>query len=203
MAISSGTPVIPSDAPLPPDTIARAPDRASSARSPSAENTTHTTRARRPSSARRISVPPQPISRSSACAPRARTVSGGPPKPSVRIVGASALPASPGRAACGIQALERLHVLERVHRRPEARVPVGQELAVRDQPLERLLDQLVAWLQVVEDLPAQDEVPAVDPDVGIVDVRDAGDEPLFARVDDVERIRGPDGEERRDLVAAP
>ena len=41
------------------------------------------------------------------------------------------------------------------------------QLALLDQPLERLDHQLLALVDVVEDLVAEDEVAAVDPDVGV------------------------------------
>ena len=39
---------------------------------------------------------------------------------------------------------------------------------MRDQPLERLLHQLLARLHVVEDLMPEDEEAAVDPEVGVL-----------------------------------
>src|SRR5262245_24080774 len=60
--------------------------------------------------------------------------------------------------------LENLPVLQRVHGAEETRVPVGDELAVLDQPVEGLIHQLFAFLDVVEDAVAEDEEAGVYPD---------------------------------------
>src|SRR5512134_620553 len=101
---------------------------------------------------------------------------------------ASGLPDLPGRLAARQQVLEALLVLEGVHARPEAVVGVSAQLALRDQAAERLDHQLLAGLDVVEDLAPEHEEAAVDADHRLADVL----EPLHraARVgfDDVEGV---------------
>src|SRR5262249_53265556 len=145
---------------------------------PAAENTTQSTWTRRRATSSSRS-PPQPISMSSAWAPRQSTRSG------ERVAGsdsaASALgaragvglertamllfvPDFPGGAAPGVDLLELLAILEGAHRHPEAVVLVGHEPALGDEPLERLAHQLLAVAEVVEDLGPEDEEAAVDAD---------------------------------------
>ena len=70
-----------------------------------------------------------------------------------------------GAVPFSCRTLEPLLVLERVHRRPEALVALGQQLPGGEQSMERLLHEVLAGPQLVEDLRAQHEVAAVDPDV--------------------------------------
>ena len=125
-------------------------------------------------------VAPQPISMSSQWAPTQRTRSARLRTSRMRssIVGRtirhSDVPAGRGRfqtiqgqSAARFHAVEGDLVLEGVHRLPEALVAIDSELALRDQSLERLLDQFVAFLDVVEDLAAQAEEAAVDPELGV------------------------------------
>ncbi len=63
------------------------------------------------------------------------------------------------------QAFEPLPILDRVHRAEEAVVHVYADLFPRDQPRERLLDELVPRLDLVEHVSAHHEEAAVDPDV--------------------------------------
>src|SRR5689334_25255233 len=112
---------------------------------------------------------------SSGWAPRARIRSGRPsPAPLSRsaITTRTAwspegigLPERPRRSSRLPHLLEVLDVLEGVHRRPESVVLVGHQLVLLDQPPERLLDQLLARPDVVEDLTPEEEVAAVDPDI--------------------------------------
>ncbi len=62
------------------------------------------------------------------------------------------------------QRLEVVHVAQRVHRLPEALVPVGHQLAVRGEPLERaaLPERLVVGNEI-EHVGREDEEAAVDP----------------------------------------
>src|SRR5262249_43714921 len=120
-------------------------------------------------------VPAQPISRSSQCAPRQSTCrrrEASPTKDTLRNPDSRvALPPDlPGHVAAGVHVVERLLVLEGVQTRPEALVPVGDQLLLADQALERLLHEFFAVLEKVEDLALEDEEPAVDPQVRIADV---------------------------------
>ena len=85
-------------------------------------------------------------------------------------------PHLPRRPAAGRQRLQVVLVLQGVHRRPEALVRIGDQLAALDQALERLFDELFAVVDVVEDLAAEDEEPAVDPELRAGDVLDPADE---------------------------
>ena len=78
-----------------------------------------------------------------------------------------------------------------------------QSNRILDQALDRLLDQLLALLDVVEDLPAHDHVAAVDPDVGDAHVVDPLHQAVVARGDDVEGVGRLDGQERGQLVRPP
>src|SRR5690348_5092678 len=60
--------------------------------------------------------------------------------------------------------LERLLVLQRVHRCPEAVVLVRDQLPFRGKALERLDHELLARADVVEELLLEDEVASVDPE---------------------------------------
>src|SRR5262245_48846063 len=151
---------------------------ASVARSRSPLRTTQCTRLCGYRSSRLTIVPPQPISMSSAWAPRQSTrypaprVAAGSSGSIARRVpsGLGRPPDLPGCVAARAQILQHLPVLERVHRAPEARVLVRQQLALRDQPAERLLDEILAVLDVVEDLLPEDEEAPVGPDVRPTDV---------------------------------
>ena len=118
-------------------------------------------------------VPPQPISMSSAWQPIASTRrSGSSGRQAQRVHQPGALSACSSRPTLSqgaltrlVQGLEALPVLDRVHRPEEPVVRIRDELVPRDQPRERLLDQLVARLDQVEDLAPEDEEAAVDADV--------------------------------------
>ena len=79
----------------------------------------------------------------------------------------------PGRLAARVDVLQELPLLERVHAGPEAVVRVGDQLSLRGQPLERLLHEVLALADVVEDLAAQHEEAAVDAHADVPDVADA------------------------------
>ena len=74
----------------------------------------------------------------------------------------------PGHAALLDHVLEDFLVLQGVHRAPEALMLEGKQLIRLDQPAERRLDQFLAILEVVEDLGAEDEEAAIDPEIGIL-----------------------------------
>src|SRR5688572_2152572 len=72
------------------------------------------------------------------------------------VLAATRIPDLPRGGAVLVQRLEALLVLERVHRRPEAVVTLGQDLLVLHEPRERLVDQVLARSDVVDDLGAHD-----------------------------------------------
>src|SRR4051794_8112746 len=185
--------------------------RASPDRSSSPDSTTHVTSRPGRAAASSRSSPPAPISMSSAWAPTASTLSGASPSPgSVRpriggpcgpSSGRGLAPDRPGWRSPVVERLEILLVLQRVHRGPEALIRVGDQLLVGDESLERLLDELLAGLDVVEDRPAEDEEAAVDSQTAVGDMVDAGDDAVVPPADDVERMGRPDRQECGDLVA--
>src|SRR5262245_27773513 len=112
-----------------------------------------------------------------------------------------ALPHLPGRIAARVHVVEDALIRERVHALPEAGRAVGDELALGDEPLEWLLHELLAWLDVVEDLALEREETAVDPEFRLADVPDLVDESGGVRRDDVERLARADAQEARDAIA--
>src|SRR5262249_36278351 len=111
--------------------------RTSWARAEVALATTQVRSTRRYSFSQRSKAPPQPISMSSPCAPRQRTLSrwrsGVSGSPSM----VSAIPDHPRALPFGRQAIEVDLVLEGVHGLPVSAVPIDGELALGDQALER------------------------------------------------------------------
>src|SRR3954453_16685758 len=166
------------------------------------------------------SAPAHPSSMSSAWQPRARIRSGSEPAPGRpnRSIGSDARdgplhrglerdlavlqPHGPRRDRGVRQRVEAVLLLERVHRRPEALVAIRDQLARRDQPAERLLDELLTLLEVVEDVVAEDQVAAVDPQGAVVHRPDAGDRPVRVRLEDVGGEARLDGEHAGDLALA-
>ena len=74
--------------------------------------------------------------------------------------------AAPRRLSRLVHVLQALTVLHRVHRAEEAIVRVSDELSVRDELCEGLLDQLVAGLDQIHDLALEDEEASVDAEMG-------------------------------------
>src|SRR5438105_8100644 len=87
-----------------------------------------------------------------------------------------AVPDLPRRMAVAVDFLELLAVLERIHRHPEPVVLVCSQSLDRDQPLERFTNELLAVPEVLEDLAAQHEEPAVDANRRLLNVLDGGDD---------------------------
>src|SRR4026208_2291192 len=77
----------------------------------------------------------------------------------------STAPDPPGTIVARLHAVERDLVLEGVHGRPVAAVTRRPQAFARDQAVERLLDQLFAFLHVFEDVPSPAEEAAVDPGI--------------------------------------
>jgi len=72
----------------------------------------------------------------------------------------------PWRLATFHHLLKHLSVPERVHGPPKTFIAIDHKLPTVDEALEWFIDQLVALLKIVEDFSAEDEIPAVDPDLG-------------------------------------
>src|SRR5258708_37392123 len=102
--------------------------------------------------------------------------------------GGEATPDLP-RCVTLVELLQALLVLERIHALPETPGSMRQQGALVDQPLERRAHQLVAGLHIVEDLLAEHEEAAVDPDIGVAQGRNLSHFALGGKFDDVETRR--------------
>ena len=127
------------------------------------------------------SVAPAPISMSSEWAPKAEhrqpIASGRRSEVPSRVHRGGDLWSAarlPWHVAAFDHFLEHLPVSERVHGSPESFILVCHELAALDEALEGLIDQLLSFADVVEYLVAENEVPAVDPDLGLLIRRASG-----------------------------
>src|SRR5438309_1474018 len=105
------------------------------------------------------------------------------------------VPDGPRSLAASVHLVERLLVLEGVHRCPEPGVAVGAQLLQPDETLEGLLDELFAFLDVVEDLALEGEEAAVDPDTRIGDVANVAHARVVAERDGVEALTRTDADE--------
>jgi hypothetical protein len=119
-----------------------------------------------------------------------------------RTRGRRMVPHFPRRLALGVELLQRLQVLEGVDAAPEPVVIMRHQLALLDQTLERLLDEFLAFPDVVEDLAAEDEIPAVDPGIGGNDVVDAEDGSVRRPRHEVEAVVGTNRQKGPDAVGA-
>src|SRR5277367_3269772 len=105
----------------------------------------------------------------------------------------------PRRIAAFDHLLEHLPVPERVHGPPKSFVPVGHELPTVDEALEGLHDQFVPFLDVVEYLPPEDEIAAIDPNLGVVARAHPADNALVVELGQMKRDRRVYGYETSDL----
>ncbi len=119
-------------------------------------------------------------------------------RPSIRLL--LRFPDLPGRVAALDHVVERLLLLEGVHRHPEAVVPVGIEAVLLHQPGEALHHELLAFEEIVEDLRAQDEIAAVHQRARLLQAHHALDLATLAQLDEVEGIGRRDGAEAADRV---
>ena len=110
-------------------------------------------------------------------------------------------PELPGRVALSMPRFEGLLILEGVHRLPVAEVPMRQQLALGDEPLERLHDEFVAGMDVVEDLAAEREVAGVEPDRRVGERLDRGAQSVIGHARHMERLGRVDDHERADQAA--
>src|SRR4029078_2727567 len=86
---------------------------------------------------------------------------------------------------------------------PEAGVLECEQLVGPDEPIERLLDQLLALPDVVEDSGTEGEEASVDPEPGAAHVPYALHELVVAHGHHVKRVVRPDGHKAGELVAPP
>src|SRR5262245_31940011 len=83
---------------------------------------------------------------------------------SLRSFGGVSLPSHPRTVSSRLHAIQADLVLEGVHALPESVPAERQELAFGDQSGERLLDQLISFLHVIEYLAPQNEEAAINPE---------------------------------------
>src|SRR5262245_36602045 len=126
----------------------------------------------------------------------ARSVSVNRIKPHPRL--ALALPYHPRTFAPGLHSIVSDLVFERVHRLPEALVPVRSQQLLLDQAAERSFDELLAGLYVVEDVRAEREEAAVHVNAAVVHGSDALHHAVGVRLHQVEALERTDGREARD-----
>src|SRR5215471_12257541 len=179
---------------------------------PLAASTTHCTSAPGFSSSSLRTVPPQPISMSSLCAPRQRIRrrSRRPERARLSIVrlacgiraaGAGTFPHHPRSVALVEQVGQFLMFLEGVHA-PELIGPVAHELLFGYEPLEGLHDQLFARLDVVENLLPEREESGVDEEVGLAHSRNGAHRIVGIERDHVKALGRLGAQEAGDLSAA-
>src|SRR5579885_895269 len=99
--------------------------------------------------------------------------------------------------------LQDLPILHRVHGAPEAMVSVRDELLVLYKPAERLEHKLLPFAHVVEDLPAKQEIPAVDPDLRSVRAAELADPPVGVDISQVVGQWRTDRQEAAYLATLP
>src|SRR5215470_10061158 len=109
------------------------------------------------------------------------------------------LPNGPRGLAAGTHVIERLFVLQCVHARPKSAMPIRSQLLQTNQSLEGLFDELLALLEIVEDLPLEGEEPAIDPQVGTTDMADVPDQAVVES-HGMEALAWPHAQKARELV---
>ena len=110
------------------------------------------------------------------------------------------LPDLPGTLPTDVHVVEQLLLPKGVHARPEAIVFVGEEPPLCGQPPERLLYELVAVVQVLEDPISEGKEAAVYPYSAIADVLDAPHAAAVVDLHHAEAARRRDAREGRHRV---
>ena len=109
---------------------------------------------------------------------------------------------APGHVAALDHFLEHLPVPERVHGPPEALMLIGHEAVGFDQAVERFDHELFAVAHILEDLTAKNEIPAIDPDVGLLARAKASDRVGAVELGEVKGKGGVNGNEAADVSAS-
>jgi hypothetical protein len=100
-----------------------------------------------------------------------------------------------------MQILEVLFVLECIHAGPEAVMQVGDQLALLNQPMERLVHQILTLLDVVKDLPPKNKVTAINNAARSSNMSNLLYDSVPTQDDLMEGRCRPDSDKARDLSA--
>src|SRR2546425_60853 len=111
------------------------------------------------------------------------------------------LPHFPRSWTFRVELIELHLVFKRVHGREEALVRIRQELLSRNQTLEGFNHEFLAIMDMIEDLPTQHKVAAIDAEIGIGDRLDVADHTVGTQSDRVVAEVRLYGEEARGLAA--
>src|SRR3989442_4468042 len=95
------------------------------------------------------------------------------------------LPHLPRSRTFRVELIELHLVFERVHGREEALVRIRQELLPRNQAPEGFNHEFLAIMDIIEDLPTQHKVAAIDAQIGIGDRPDVGNHTVGTHSDRV------------------
>src|SRR6185437_5714877 len=107
----------------------------------------------------------------------------------------------PGHIATFDHLLKDLPVPERIHGTPKSLISVGHKLSALDETLEVLHHQFVPFSNVVEYLAPEDEIPAIDPDLGFPALAHPAHGALRVEFGEMKRNRRMNGDEAADHVA--
>ena len=151
------------------------------------------------------SVAPAPISISSEWAPRQRT-----DKRSLAAVICNALHDAtlhgrlvvawtPPHLSPLHHFLKHLSIPQRIHRPPESLVLVGDELPCLDQAIKWLEDKFIAFVDIIENLPAKDEVSTVNPNFRLLTRTETLHRAVAHQTRQVKGERRMNGDEAADL----
>src|SRR5262249_42025072 len=99
--------------------------------------------------------------------------------------------------------LQQLPVSQRIHRSPETLILVGHEVPAFDQTIEWLEHQLFTFSYVIEDFVAENEVAAVDPNLGFLTRTQTLHGALLVKFGKMEGDRRGDGDKTTDLAPRP
>src|SRR5438034_4823221 len=112
-------------------------------------------------------------------------------------IAASMLPNHPRAIPSGLHPVQGYLVLERVHRAPKSAVSIDRQQSFLDEPVEWLRHELIALLDVAEDLFAQHEIAAVDQELLVRATSDTRREAIRRSVERVEAVPAVDAYDAR------
>lgn len=86
------------------------------------------------------------------------------------------LPKFPWSRSRCVEVFQFLPVFERIHTGPKSVVDIREQLLLVHKPLKRFCYQFFIFMNVIEDVPFEDEIPAVDAQIAFIDGTDLGDQ---------------------------